>query len=1741
MRYLKETLVDYIKRECTSDKKKVVFVLPSYTSEILVSVGEELEEYFSLIADRRIEFVYGVAYKLGQIWKNGTNVDQANFNLLNAKGWYNESDNLTELRNTQKDDGADNLVVIMAGYEYINDRESLRDFFHLDQQAVWNICLKKSFKSWLSKCLGDYINIDDSKEEINRIETILKTLYENGLSDLIRVSAYLEDQDFSVVMDGNDAYKLVLNNLHTFNLPCLLGLATRYAKRKTFPYFLDKSLNFFSYSMFLEANERKKVKSKINKFIEGVDSGDIEYPDKEHLGAFDNVHELTETLTRYIEDRSEVAKQKLLTADFVYLLEEIIEYKKKAPGNGTSPPKNPKKIKGLPLDVFLQAIWLTLGDYKDGLKSQTMFVGEDLKGIRIRSISFRHDFDSSEDEEVSSDNEMAEVFLNKIIGGIDQFLEENINIELAINDHTMNVDFSSSLTPDRNNDLSYQRTHTAEPWLKFEVLVDTEQSRSMRREFLWVLPQNHQCRIIANLFDWVVDNYKGNALPALGLPYLAELFSASEEEEANRILNTALQSNCHFFDLLNIPGIDDKDPIKKLLQELSFTYQKFLTEAVDAGFYSALANSYDSLRKNYTKAYKTFLENRKDSELAPVLYKAFLIVSQDEMNQSDWGWRDNIKGAVVTPLHPALLEMIRHQHTFVCESFCTYVQEALQQPKSKVLTERNWTRVIDLSTLNRPVYGVLEKNQILNTNDKGYSYLHMIGDFQGESSFIDARLLLEYDDDSEDDITDAELFAESRTSRLIKQTLKNYQELYPFAEDGLSIGSFCGKDVQVVISGIDSFLKQMVEGNPGKEYALSLTMFSDSQDDTAVMRWINAWKDRWQAAELSSQNNYYSNCRISINYRVVSSTENYSQFRTLLKDLDLDVMILADFIKSDESKFVELEEELGYIDDYRKFPVLEKTCCKIIGGGKDQQRERVLSNHRFKLGWLHAEVMAYLKTGSSTDRHAVISRSDYSPWKEVIDTAHKQCTWVVCIDPAIDEQLLYRESEKREIVGLGTGVGPHGENNYTVSTEQFVMVDIKQKISQLIKSLFENLSQEESKKITDSLVNQAIQIAGLSVVKATGPIRFVRELAANSMVRKLITKEDQAFCDELISLDAFAHWFNDFEKRPDLLRVKAKIVDGYFDIEVQIIECKLAMYGEGFLEKAREQIESGIRQLARNFRPRGNAPGGIKDKPDQRYWWMQLHRLIANKGETDKPNYQKAILALERLSEGYFNIKWQAAAVAIWTDIDNDKLEHSQDWQFTFDGQELCISVVTAGKHFIKSVCLDNVSGGIFNDSILSYESPKPKQKANELDEITEVSVEDEQGAQDGEEAIDTQVIEVKKEIVEQQKIDQNEVQVEVTKELPGRILLGSYTAGRDIYWEFGHPDLPNRHILVFGASGTGKTYTIQALQCELGKVGQNSLIVDYTNGFTNKQLEPIVVEKLKPHQHIIRKEPLAVNPFRQQCDIIDDMELTESPTNTAERVTGVFVEVYHLGDQQKSALYSAIRTGITNEGSKFNLNQLIRELEEIKEAGGPTANSASSVISKIQPFIDMNPFGEEDPESWEKLYNDEASRCHIVQLAGFTKETARLITEFSLIDLYWYYRSKGSKNDPKIIILDEIQNLDHRLDSAIGQFLTEGRKFGISLILATQTLSNLSKDERDRLFQAGHKLFFKPADTEVRSFAQILSDATGHKTEEWIERLSSLKRGECYSLGYAYNEQTDKLEVGKSFKIKIKGLEERF
>lgn len=387
----------------------------------------------------------------------------------------------------------------------------------------------------------------------------------------------------------------------------------------------------------------------------------------------------------------------------------------------------------------------------------------------------------------------------------------------------------------------------------------------------------------------------------------------------------------------------------------------------------------------------------------------------------------------------------------------------------------------------------------------------------------------------------------------------------------------------------------------------------------------------------------------------------------------------------------------------------------------------------------------------------------------------------------------------------------------------------------------------------------------------------------------------------------------------------------------------------------------------------------------------------------------------------------------------------------------------------------------------------------------------------------------------------QGDIEVEQTKQLPPqetpsskihvgesslqlsdkRILIGKSSIGNeDVYWEYGNPELPNRHMVIFGGSGEGKTYCIQGLLMELGFSNIHSLVVDYTNGYLPEHLEKEFVDKSKPSTHWVVEKPLSINPFLQHSHNINGRPLKEKPHIVAGRVASVFNSVYSsIGEQQLPTLTNVIEEGIKLFEGDYSFRKMINDLVETGKVGELLAN-------KLSTMVKSDLFDESSNSGWDNIYSD-TSLTNIIQLTQIPNDLAKIATEFILWDLYAYAVANGNKNSPLPVVLDEVQNLDHRLDSPLGKILTEGRKYGLSLILATQTLSNLAREEQDRLFQASHKLFFAPAKTEIKRYAEILTMTESNSTQkEWIEVLNSLKKGQCLSVGYHLNSD-NQLEIG--------------
>ncbi|USK35048.1 DNA phosphorothioation-dependent restriction protein DptH [Bacillus sp. F19] len=444
-----------------------------------------------------------------------------------------------------------------------------------------------------------------------------------------------------------------------------------------------------------------------------------------------------------------------------------------------------------------------------------------------------------------------------------------------------------------------------------------------------------------------------------------------------------------------------------------------------------------------------------------------------------------------------------------------------------------------------------------------------------------------------------------------------------------------------------------------------------------------------------------------------------------------------------------------------------------------------------------------------------------------------------------------------------------------------------------------------------------------------------------------------------------------------------------------------------------------------------------------------------------------------------------------------------------------------------KSILLSNRhSDGVidedYDDSLSTLETDKPSSKEDDNEFLPTDKIEG------NDKPINKDVVEIEIPIIKPKP----------SKELSKvRVLLGNAEGStKDVYWEYGHPQLANRHILISGKSGQGKSYFIQCMLMELCSQGISSIIFDYTDGFKKSKLEPEFKEQLgdKIEQFLVARDKFPINPFkRNQKELDEDEYIQEDFSDVAERMKSVLASIYKdLGIQQQNAIYQAIMRGMSKHGDNMNLEKLREELDQ--DTSGP----AKTALSQLNPMIDKNPFNHIKQYDWAEL-EEKQGKVFIIQLAGFTRDVQLMITEFILWDLWYYKLQYGRQNIPLPVILDEAQNLDHGEKSPSAKVLTEGRKFGWSGWYATQFLKGLlSTDEISRLQMASHKIYFAPPDSEISSIASVLShDANSRK--EWEKALASLHKGQCISYGPMLMEDKSLKQV-KPIIIDIATLTER-
>ncbi len=1637
----------------------------------------------------------------------------------------------------------DGLVVVLLGFNHASDQGGLANFHLVDENRLWNK-LGQGFTPWIEH-INQCYSLDATSLQIERFDALLHQLFKVRPRRLVRLAEFFEREVFGQ-KDHFDSMDEVIaccyKTLPFWDIPPLLNVKNT----KKHANLIKEAEVFISHQRFTSTTEQDKAWKKLEKKL--VDS-DAEFEVPETLSVqplYPDIKAFSDTLYDFIFKANAEAKARLLQTDVVPILEIL-----KLPTDAKKPSRDKiQRLSGFSLEVMLQAIWNTLLEFE--AQNGRGALADSIQKIEVVVDRFSHDLDADLEDGIAVKSLAAELLMG-CLGGLAELLNQ---IDLRMSSDCDQAFYWreqwSHLDPVPillNMEQVTYGTSRARPNVCFRVvIVANEEVKAFKpRVFQWSFGPTHAERVRFFCARTVLDQWEPfvsngvRMLPAFQMPavVMTALYFASDDDEANRLVSQAL-SQMQIINLAADINASNVDPLLwDDLRDLSTVYRNWLQCFIGQGYYHAMSECFLALQAAYEKLAKSVLNKNitGSEELLRRFYKAFLLVDE-RMNPND----DYLRSAVAWGVSPPVLELTQGRARFLCDSFPEVVGEHLVTRNGKSL----FNRLLNLVEIHRPLAAlVVDDNKNLSAKIKSLGLLHYLGTPPStEKSLAVQTLLRDEEGDDEDDISDDIRWTEE--SDVVVRVLRDYLSLYPFAEDGLRILAVHVEELVTILSGVDRFLRDYLKcsSSDWPPFYCELMVYSTSSSPLAVESHLTTWRDQLTEA-------YREHGRpviLSVAHHYAPSQKK--MVALLNKEARLyDVAFLFSFLAGELTGAA--ESALPFRYDFNESNIGQFPICEYprpIQEGNKFRRQSLLSNRRLRIQTYHADLSARLRYPQSPeDEHLIFGHINYEPWQDVVETLHSKAQWVACIDPFVDKHLLASSDTNgyRKIVGFTSGLGAYGELNLSISTEQDTLSQLTDMVKNHLTGLLPFQQIDDFEAMAVNVVEEAEVIIGLSSLRAVvGQGEKIREVIGFAAVGRLLSLPTGVEMVQLLPIDSLLHWFvgSEVTHRPDLLQLSLVMRENDIPlIQAVLIECKFAQQNSIHLTKARDQIQDGLSHLTQLFAP--NRSDIRRVCFDRRYWWAQLQRSITSRSIISKSEQHRKKLgvALEQLAEGYYEINWQAAIFTFWTDNPSSDvilekislppnvvlppLEVPDNFAICHIamGYQGVVSLFTGKPDTIKKVELPVKPISVrpkFEQSNESTPAPTkldaevikeayvtipsiPKQL--ELDTLTTVPV--------------TDVLVVS--VIDDCIVTPNKPEIKTSIEaispskpmfssIPEQLLIGNKSNGEPVYWHYGHPQLANRHMLLFGASGSGKTYGIQCLLAEMAKEGMRSLIIDYTDGFLPLQVESRFREIAKPQNHFVITDKLPLNPFRRQQQIIDPSmpAIEENAYQVASRITSIFTSVYNtMGDQQSSALVRTLEAGI-EEDPNFSLSGVLLRLREDSQYGESLAN-------KLEPFIKSQPFQEGTDSAWEQMLTSPEQWVHVLQLKGVAREIQKLVTEFALWDLYDYACNTGSKNRPIPVVLDEIQNLDHRSDSPIDKMLREGRKFGLSMMLATQTTSQFDQEQRDRLFQAGHKLFFKPASTEINRFADLLSVATtGISKAEWGERLAKLQKGQCWSLG---------------------------
>ncbi|MBL4935569.1 ATP-binding protein [Clostridium sp. YIM B02515] len=1684
--------------------------------------------------------------------------------------WRNNTSDLVATYQGKK------VIVLLMGTESVPDKGGLADFYYISPDTILK-SLSKDYSNWFQDLFNDK---GFNAEDLKALNTLFKAIFNNVNVDLVKFSCIIDELENNQIYSVDELIEEICYRLDTdWGIPSIRS-SKKVPKCKNLKNgkissadIIARSYSFITrqaYRNGISNNNFTKLIAKIDKYAEENEINDeVAFPYDNSL--FSSFSEFKKSLIDFILGKNYESLRGVFVNIDYSIIDDLLNIKTDTTIKIDKVKTN--KLVGNPIDVYLEMILKACLEYKRQYKELPKSIKIKVNDIKLSNCSTT----------TERDNSYKRICI--FLGGILDFVKESKvlqseNIELSYEDvqdpfNYINKD-ELSLTKTANmNELSK---------VYFTVRALGEDDEARKLDFIYLFESNSSWSQAFSLLnqDSLLDfdsNYI--RLPLYASCRQLNEYVCCESEEEFFIKLEKINLTYEYEEYINrlieeFPQIEISNP----LGLLESNYKEFIVSLTNEGYYrtilsngncSKVINRYSDLLSAVRDNYEKLTSSQKE--------KIYMILNIFIISHSPFSSfiEGNIDSLIMPPYNPVMLEKLYHQMCFMRNGF----DEILEMTANgSILTEKDIEHRINyftrtcIITSGFDVFSLDKNNQI--PTEKVYQFYAIYNTGKCSYNLISEKVFEnELVDDEE--LDKKELIKKSHKSDILSKNIDDYLKTFPSTLDGINILFINPDDMQHVVAGVHDVIDKIRNRQQKGKINLRIIV-SDQRKNGAD--YLKYWLDAFFMDESDIIVKTYLNYADFSSIKVKDSIDKYTEGQ--------DIVFIYNIL---DSSGIEFDKTLIEITaDENKYPAIftpiPVSITQDSRGIDISQRQFRTSNEHLQL--LHKYIQPFTSDGNyKIIRKLKVSESN----KGLLNLIHEKCKWVICIDQSIDKEILNHCD--RKIIGFSTGKGIFGELNVTVSARLDIIEDIQLKLKQRLINKFCKWNTHRLEEAAKYCIELTKDMDGSRLLKALNPsdheihnflayVLTIQNLQLNVYSEKFLIRT-------LINLDNHQHWFDthirdnntESASRPDFLLLEIENNDenlssnGKLKIKATVIECKMGFENENHIIKAKNQIYHGIKVLSSNF------DSNIV-RVNKRYWFNQLYRALVFSEiqiEDNKPGYKMLVDKLANIYNGNFDIEWNGNIFAYWLNQDDDKytvenVDFSDDEFQTTVNQ---IRLYKAGQLFIQKLLVPKSERNeVFEFNEIEKPEVQEEFYAELIDDTTEVELDsdikeptgkgsiegetlnpgkqaasDKESPEDSTEITAVEYVDVDETFLSKQEskvAEKNEQQkIKSTKEESGkenenkeyslkdvRFLLGKDSkSNEDIYWEFGNPRLNNRHLLINGNSGSGKTYCIQTLIMEAAMNKISVIVFDYTDGFTESKLSSTLKNYLgnKLKERSVKFEKFPVNPFKKHKVYHGGKEFDEFDADIANRIASSFKAVYKFGDQQRNVVYEAVLQGLNQHGNNMNF-RIMAEL--INESKNP---SASTVYSKIKPFIDYDPFLTGNEFSWKDIL-DSKGELYIIQLSGFDREIQVMLTEIILWDIWSYATKFGNEDNPMPIVLDEAHNLSHDSSSPSGRFLAEGRKFGISGWYATQFMKGrMDSESIGNLQQAAQKLYFSPPEETLLEVSKYI-DITNDGSKLWAEKLKKLTKG--YSVTCGFRMRNNKFDKYEPKIINITSLEDR-